>query len=102
MAESSHMLACDLLDFVSRESNQLSFGAKAPGSTEVIESLFGYFKHVKNGLWDRCGGIGRLVLTMASRVGELSLELVEDALSNIRNRELFQWYENCYMGFSLC
>lgn len=96
MAESSHLLACDLLDFVSKESNQLPFGSKAPGSTEVIESLFGYFKYVKNGLWDEKGGIGRLILTMASRVGELTSRLVEDALNNIRKKELQQWFENCH------
>lgn len=96
MIESSRQLACDLLDFVSKESCQLSSGAKAPGTTEVIESLFGYFKHVKNGLWDGNGGMGRLILTMASRVGELTSELVENALNNIRHSELAKWFENCY------
>lgn len=93
MVESTHQLACDLLDFVSRESRQLSFGERAPGTTEVIESLFGYFKHVKNGLWDRNGGIGRLILTMASRVGELTSELVRYALDIIDQSELIRWFE---------
>lgn len=97
MAESSHSLACNLIDFVSEESDQLSYGEKAPGTTEVIESLFGYFKHVKNGLWDSEGGIGRLILTMASRVGELSMELVENALNNIRQTELTKWFNSSYI-----
>jgi hypothetical protein len=96
MAEASHQLACDLLDFVAKESSQLSSGEKAPGTTEVIESLFGYFKHVKNGLWDGNGGMGRLILTMASRVGELTSELVKIALNNIQQRELVQWFKNCH------
>lgn len=96
MVESSNKLACDLIDFVSRESSQLSPGVKAPGTTEVIESLFGYFKHVKNGLWDGNGGMGRLILTMASRVGELTSKLIEDALTSVRKKELVQWFENCY------
>lgn len=96
MAESSHQLACNLLDFVAQESSQLSPGAKAPGTTEVIESLFGYFKHVKNGLWDRNGGMGRLILSMASRVGELTLDLVEKALNNVRQQELTQWCNNSF------
>jgi hypothetical protein len=95
MVESSHQLACSLLDFVSKESSQLQFGESAPGTTEVIESLFGYFKHVKNGLWDEQGGIGRLILTMASRVGELTSELVRGALNNIQQRELAQWFHSC-------
>lgn len=96
MVETSHQLACDLLDFVSKESSQLSEGQKAPGTTEIIESLFGYFKHVKNGLWDGNGGIGRLILTMASRAGELTSELVKCALDNIQQKELVQWLESCH------
>lgn len=96
MAESSHQLACNLIDFVAEESDQLSAGEGAPGSTEVIESLFGYFKHVKNGLWDRSGGMGRLILCMASRVGELSADLIRRALETIRGVELTRWFEDCY------
>jgi hypothetical protein len=95
MVESTQQLACTLLDFVSEETNKLALGEKAPGTTEVIESLFGYFKHVKNGLWDENGGVGRLILTMASRVGELTSELIQNAFSNIRQRDLFEWLQNC-------
>lgn len=95
MVESSHQLTCNLLDFVSKESNQLPAGGRAPGTTEVIESLFGYFKHVKNGLWDGSGGIGRLILVMASRVGELTSDLIKKALDNVRHKELMDWIQNC-------
>ena len=96
MVESSHELACNLLDFVSQESSQLPDGENAPGTTEVIESLFGYFKHVKNGLWDGNGGIGRLILCMASRVGELTSDLVREALEKVRKNELTSWLTSCY------
>ena len=96
MVESSHQLACNLIDFVSKESSQLSLGKRAPGTSEVIESLFGYFKHVKNGLWDSNGGMGRLILTMASRVGELTSEVVKRALDTIQQKELVEWFKNCY------
>jgi hypothetical protein len=96
MVASSHQLACDLLDFVSKESGQLSAGVTAPGTTEVIESLFGYFKYVKNGMWDGSGGMGRLILTMASRVGELTLDLVKRALDDVQQREVIQWYKACH------
>ena len=38
------------------------------GTTEPIESLFGYYKRAKDNLWDQRGGVGRLILSMASRV----------------------------------
>lgn len=96
MVESSYELACNLLDFVSQESSQLPHGENAPGTTEVIESLFGYFKHVKNGLWDGNGGIGRLILCMASRVGELTSDLIREALEKVRKTELTSWLASCH------
>jgi hypothetical protein len=97
MAESTQQLVRTLLGFVSEESRKLSDGKRTPGSTEVIESLFGYFKYVKNGLWDGNGGIGRLVLTMASRVGELTSELIQNAFRELRQRDIFAWLKkDCY------
>jgi hypothetical protein len=96
MSESGHNLACSLTDFVAEESNKLLGDARAPGTTEIIESLFGYFKHVKNGIGDRNGGVGLLILCMASRVGEVTTDVAREALDNVRNRELKQWLDNCY------
>jgi hypothetical protein len=96
MVESSQELACNLLNFVSQESSQLPHGENVPGTTEVIESLFGYFKHVKNGLWDGNGGIGRLILCMASRVGKLTSELIKEALEKVRKNELTGWLASYY------
>lgn len=96
MVESSQELACNLLNFVSQESSQLPHGENVPGTTEVIESLFGYFKHVKNGMWDGNGGIGRLILCMASRVGKLTSELIKEALEKVRKNELTGWLASYY------
>lgn len=94
MSESTQQLVHTLLDFVSNEVSKLPVGKRAPGTTEVIESLFGYFTYVKNGLWDENGGIGRLILSMASRVGELTLELIQNALNSVRQKDLFAWQKN--------
>jgi hypothetical protein len=97
MVESSQKFALTMLKFVSQESSQLGWGENAPGTSEVIESLFGYFKHVKNGLWDGNGGIGRLILCMSSRVGTLTAELIKEALENIKKSELTKWLMSwCY------
>jgi hypothetical protein len=93
MAESTQQLVCTLLNFVSEEVSKLSAGERTPGTTEVIESLFGYFKYVKNSLWDENGGIGRLILTMASRVGELTSELIQNAFNRVRQRDIFAWLQ---------
>jgi hypothetical protein len=91
MTKVSEDLACNLMDYVSIESGKLSSGEKALGSTEVIESLFGYFKYTKAGLWDRHCGIGRLILSMACRVGELSKDFIKTALETVKVEDVVNW-----------
>lgn len=91
MTKASEDLVSTLLNFVSFESRKLLEGEKVIGSTEVIESLFGRFKRIKAGVYDKHGGIGRLILTMASRVGEISMEIVETALESIRTVDVNNW-----------
>jgi hypothetical protein len=94
MTKISEILACNFIDYIAFESDKLSCGERSFGSTEVIESLFGYYKYTQAGLWDSCGGIGRLILTMASRVGELSKELVQTALEAVRIHDVRNWLKN--------
>lgn len=94
MSKTSENLACNFIDYIAFESNKLSYGEISLGSTEVIESLFGFYKHAQAGLWDSCGGIGRLILTMASRVGELSKEIVQTALESVRILDVKNWLKN--------
>lgn len=94
MTETSESLACNFIDYVAFESSKLSMDEKSLGSTEVIESLFGYYKHTKAGLWDSNCGIGRLILSMASRVGELSKDLIKTALEGVRIHDVENWLSN--------
>lgn len=94
MTKTSENLACSLIDYVAFESGKLSPGEKSLGSTEVIESLFGYYKHAKAGLWDSYCGIGRLILSMASRVGELSEDFIKTALEEVRIHDVGNWLRN--------
>lgn len=96
-AEISEQLVRRLLDYVSFESNKLITGERSIGSSEVIESLFGYFKQVKVGLWDHNGGIGRLILSMASRVGELTMEVVQEALESTRKTDVTNWISKSFV-----
>lgn len=94
MTKTSESLACNFIDYVAFESSKLSCGEKSVGSTEVIESLFGYYKHAKAGLWDSYCGIGRLILSMACRVGELSKDLTITALEAVRIHDVETWISN--------
>ena len=96
MTRTSEDLACRLIDYAAFESEKLSEGERTLGSTEAIESLFGSYKRIKNGLWDRYGGIGRLILSMASRVGEMSRDVVHQALEKIRTIDVNNWISESF------
>ena len=98
MSKTSEDLACKLIDYVAFESAKLPENKRVLGSTEAIESLFGCYKRIKNGLWDNFGGLGRLVLSMASRVGEISMELVQKALKKIRVVDVNDWISMSFKG----
>lgn len=95
MQESSKFLLDRLLTYVSFESNKLKNDCRMIGSTEPLESLFGCYKNTKNGLWDKRGGVGRLILSMASRVGEISEDLVRKGLEHITINGIGEWMKNC-------
>ena len=95
LQESSKLLLDRILAYVSLESNKLGNNCRMVGSTEPLESLFGCFKRVKNGVWDRQGGVGRLILSMASRVGEISEELIKKALEYVTVNGVDEWFKTC-------
>lgn len=88
-------LADDLVKFVSEQSGKAA-GLRVPGSTEVLESLFGRYKQLekqqsKGGFTSLLAGFGALVSKAASQtVGEV-IEPVRRALEDSRTRELSAW-----------
>lgn len=95
MQESSKYLLDRILTYISSESNKLKNHSRMIGTTEPLESLFGYFKRVKCGLWDGQGGVGRLILSMASKVGEMTEELVKKGLEHITTDSVRNWLRTC-------
>lgn len=95
LQESSAIFLEKMLTYISMESSKIENNCKMIGTTEPLESLFGYFKRVKNGLWDKQGGMGRLILSMASRVGEITEELVKNSLEYITVSGVNDWLKTC-------
>lgn len=63
-----------------------------PGSSEVIESLFGKFKQLeKNHSSD---GLTSLVLSMPAMLGKMSIDCVKDALEMVSVKKAQEWVEN--------
>lgn len=86
--------ACDVIDFIEEQGNKVPQGKCVVGSSEIVESLFGKHKRViENGPKP----MGRLILSMASRIGEKpSEELVEKAFGQIREYDVDQWLKKAF------
>lgn len=94
--KSSEELISSLTDYVVFETGKLLPEEKSLGSSEMIESLFGHFKRVKCGVSDQHGGLGRLILTAASRVGELTMDVTKTALELIKVSDVNRWISTSF------
>jgi hypothetical protein len=92
----SEEMACALTEFVENESEKAGNNGVILGSTEVIESMFGTFKEVVGSTHRAGTGFGRLILSMASRVGETSKDVIRKAFESSRMADIDVWLKNAY------
>ena len=86
---SAAQLRDDLTKFVDAQAKQLKTGERIPGTSEVIESVFGKFKTVER---DQAkGGFTGLLLALAACVAERTQEVVHETLHKTRTREVVAW-----------
>jgi hypothetical protein len=64
-------------------------GERLPGSSEIIESVIGQYKHLQGERSPH--GLTAMVLSIAANVGERTTALVRTALEQISTSALFQW-----------
>ena len=85
----AEQFACDILDFLEEEGAKVPEGSRVIGSSEIIESAFGVHKNI-SGRGPR--PMGRLILSMASRVGEaISESLIVKAFERIQEATIDKW-----------
>lgn len=90
----AHQFACDLISFVEEEGDKVPQGKRVIGSSEIVESLFGKHKIIA-GRGPK--PIGRLILSMASRVGEQPTEdLVQTAFEQVKERDVDAWLKKAF------
>lgn len=94
MNERAEEFTCDLVDVFKEIGNKIPSGKKIIGSTESIESLFGKYKGV---VARGPQPMGRLILSMASRVGEYPTELlVQSAFEKIKEQDVSEWLQHAF------
>ena len=91
----AEQLACDLVDFIAMEGAKVPAEQSVIASSEILESLFGVHKTIGA---RGPNPMGRLVLSMASRVAESPSEsLITEAFGHITQKTLDAWLEQAFL-----
>jgi hypothetical protein len=96
--EKSREMAGELMAFVREQSARLKEGERVPGSTEVLESCFGTLKQLERDQ-SRSGFTG-LVLGLGALVGNVTKEVVANALDSTPTKAVRNWCKE-NIGMSL-
>jgi hypothetical protein len=96
LSEASEELTQSLINYISEESEGISYERRMVGSTEALEGLFGGYKRAVGENKMSVNGLGRLILCMSSRIGEFSEEVVHEAMTNIRCKDVDAWLHRAF------
>lgn len=89
--ESGRALAEQLVTFVREQQGQVPAGGRLPGSTEVLESLFGRLKVLQQ--QHSRGGVTALALALPALLGEARPEEVAAALASCSTAAVRRWVQ---------
>lgn len=92
-----HKLACLIIEYMKKEVSWLSIKDKHNNSSDVIESLYGIYKHMKSP--NKLYGVTSLVLHLPvyqalSIKGALSSYNFKERIENIKKKQLNEWSKN--------
>jgi hypothetical protein len=78
-----------LLEFIAAECQQAREDERLLGSSEVLESIIGKFKHVAGERGQH--GLTGMVLSIGALVGSLAVETVQTAMTETTTTEVWNW-----------
>jgi hypothetical protein len=78
-----------LLEFIQQEAAEAREGERLLGSSEVLESIIGKFKHLAGERGHH--GLTGMVLSIGALVGRMPVATVQAALTEITNRDVWDW-----------
>jgi hypothetical protein len=87
----SRKFRVQLLWSLRKQAHQCQPGERLPGSSEIIESVIGQYKHLQGERSPH--GLTGLILSLAANVGEQTIPLLKTALEKVRTSDLLKWCE---------
>ncbi len=89
LGDSARELAATLCQFVAAQESQARPGERLAGSTEILESCFGTFKHLEK--QQSGGGFTQLLLGFGAQLAKLTPPAVRDMLRASRTPDVVRW-----------
>ena len=89
LGESAKQLAGQLVEFAASQECRVRPGERFPGSTEVLESCFGKFKHLEK--QQSRGGFTQLLLGFGALLAKVTTATVRAALQTSRTADIRSW-----------
>lgn len=87
-----------LLDFIAEEARQTHTDECLLGSSEVLESIIGKFKHLAGDRGQH--GLTGIMLSIGALVGKVTLSAVVAAMTAVTNRDVWKWCQS-HLGITL-
>lgn len=85
----TQQVSAELLQFVREEGAKAKAGERLVGSSEVIESIFGKWKHLEG---DQArSGLTGLVLALGAIVSRTTAAVIKEALENVPTKTVLTW-----------
>jgi hypothetical protein len=85
----TQQLSAELLQFVTAEGAKAKVGERLVGSSEVIESIFGKWKHLEGDQARR--GLTGLVLALGAIVSHTTAAVIKAALESVPTKTVLTW-----------
>ena len=82
-------MSADIVEFVTLESMKVKIGERIPGTTEIIESVFGKYKRIAKDQMKN--GFTSLILVISAMLSETTVEVVEKAMTAVRTLSIKEW-----------
>jgi hypothetical protein len=85
----SRKFRVQLLWSLRKQAHQCQPGERLPGSSEIVESVIGQYKHLQGERSPH--GLTGLILSLAANVGEQTIHLLKTALEQVHTSDLLKW-----------
>lgn len=97
-SEPARKLREQLLEFIHKEAQQAGEEERLVGSSEVVESIIGKFKHLAGERGHH--GLTGMVLSIGALVGRVTIATVQAALTDVTTPDVWKWCHS-HLGLSV-